>query len=267
MGVQDKLHETSWDLSNKTSSVTNSSQTLLTGPGFASTHLHALHGASIPQTMGLLQHQRGGTHGEDVHVVHDTNMMKCTATESNFGTSSATPTIDRILEQQRPSSCFEMSTHRVPSTFPSLDYNTTPQSSMNLHVYFPGSISPSFLPEATVESAVSSITQNHANREGGISLVEKPFGMPDDVGVLERSQQEGIFDLNQVPGVQDAVSIVKVRKKYTPKVAKDKRSPKPRTVSKVGSQEKKTNGRRVKKTLNGGHGSGKATNSAKQFSV
>ncbi|CAK9237622.1 unnamed protein product [Sphagnum troendelagicum] len=272
-GVQNNSQERSWDLSHSAASVTNSSQPLTGLVGFASTHFDAAvsspPGSSISQSFGLLHQQRGMmTHG-DIHDDLSNTNMKCMATQSNFGAcTGATSRIAHILEQ-RPNVEVSNNMLLLPPTssmFPSLDC-TAPPSSTNVHVYFPGSISPSFLPEATVESAVSGIT-SHANQDGGCHLVDRPFSMmsSSDGGslLLERQQQEYYtFDLNEVPGsMQDTTTVAvsssgqKAKRKYTPKVAKDKRPRKPR-VSKVDGQEKKTNAKKVnKKTAVHGHETG-----------
>ncbi|CAK9238588.1 unnamed protein product [Sphagnum troendelagicum] len=272
-GVQNNSQERSWDLSHSAASVTNSSQPLTGLVGFASTHFDAAvsspPGSSISQSFGLLHQQRGTTTHGDIHDDLSNTNMKCMATQSNFGAcTGATSRIAHILEQ-RPNVEVSNNMLLLPPTssmFPSLDC-TAPPSSTNVHVYFPGSISPSFLPEATVESAVSGIT-SHANQDGGCHLVDRPFSMmsSSDGGslLLERQQQEYYtFDLNEVPGsMQDTTTVAvsssgqKAKRKYTPKVAKDKRPRKPR-VSKVDGQEKKTNAKKVnKKTAVHGHETG-----------
>jgi hypothetical protein len=276
-GVQNDSQERSWDLSHSAASVTNSSQPLTGLVGFASTHFDAAvsspPGSSISQSFGLLHQQRGMTTHGDIHDDLSNTNMKCMATQSNFGAcTGATSRIAHILEQ-RPNVEVSNNMLLLPPTssmFPSLDC-TAPPSSTNVHVYFPGSISPSFLPEATVESAVSGIT-SHANQDGGCHLVDRPFSMmsSSDGGslLLERQQQEYYtFDLNEVPGsMQDTTTVAvsssgqKAKRKYTPKVAKDKRPRKPR-ASKVDSQEKKTNAKKVnKKTAVHGHETGKLSN-------
>jgi hypothetical protein len=86
--------------------------------------------------------------------------------------------------------------------------------------------------------------------------------------LLERQQQEYYtFDLNEVPGsMQDTTTVAisssgqKAKRKYTPKVAKDKRPRKPR-ASKVDGQEKKTNAKKVnKETAVHGHETGELSN-------
>jgi hypothetical protein len=276
-GVQNNSQERSWDLSHSAASVMNSSQPLNGLVGFASTHLDAAAssppGSSISQSFGFLHQQRGMTTHGDIHDGLSNTNMKCMATQSDFGAcTGAISRIAHILEQ-RPNVEVSNNMLLLPPTssmFPSLDC-TAPPSSTNLHVYFPGSISPSFLPEATVESAVSGIT-SHANQDGGCHLVDRPFSMmsSSDGGslLLERQQQEYYtFDLNEVPGsMQDTTTVAvsssgqKAKRKYTPKVAKDKCPRKPR-ASKVDGQEKKTNAKKVnKKTAAHGHETGKLSN-------
>lgn len=232
------MQDANWDLLSQ-ASVSNSSQTLHHPSVELPTRLPAT-GQTAPPI------PRYGTRNSEVFASLESYYM-----------SNLEPAVTPEKNQEGHRSSYVLTPEQTPSIYHSFEA-TTPQAGTHLRAYFP-ELSPTLeTTQATGESAVSEITE--ANQEdvqlGGLSRSREPLLIPAEI---ENGRKEGYtFDLNEVPGALETPS--KVRKKYTPRVAKDKRPYKRRT-GKVDNQENKTMGGNLEKAPSR-HGTGKMSTDA-----